>query len=183
MHAKYGIALSRMEITMAVLGDLGRYPTEMMPKPRLSIRSMLLVTAACALCLPFFVQMLHTKPSSQNFDWIKLDVGTTVCESDRPIEFDVSSTKLGSTGFEAHAGPAIYMDENNTDPDVYSISVDYSTEFGSVIGFAREFLPSQLPAGFIDRDVTEIVTFDESTRTVSFAIGESSFRYNLPVPY
>ena len=59
----------------------------------------------------------------------------------------------------------------------------YSTEFGSVIGFAREFLPSQLPAGFIDRDVTEIVTFDESTRTVSFAIGESSFRYNLPVPY
>ena len=25
MHAKYGIALLQMEITMAVLGDLGRY--------------------------------------------------------------------------------------------------------------------------------------------------------------
>ena len=28
MHAKYGIGLLQMEITMAVLGDLGRYPIE-----------------------------------------------------------------------------------------------------------------------------------------------------------
>ena len=28
MHAKYGIALLQMEITMAVLGDLGRYVIE-----------------------------------------------------------------------------------------------------------------------------------------------------------
>ena len=28
MHAKYGIGLLQMEITMAVLGDLGRYPID-----------------------------------------------------------------------------------------------------------------------------------------------------------
>ena len=28
MHAKYGIAFLQMEITMAVLGDLGRYRTK-----------------------------------------------------------------------------------------------------------------------------------------------------------
>jgi len=60
------------------------------------------------------------------------------------------------------------------------VSVERPFAGGSHTLFERDFRVEELPDGFLDRPVEEVVSFDPATRTVTFAVGEQRVEYHLP---
>ena len=89
--------------------------------------------------------------------------------------------KLGATRFRANIGPSAYQDEDNNDPDYYTIEVEYErNDKSSLVCYGRSFKLSDLPEGFIELGVKKVVQYDEATREVTFKIGKKLFEYTLP---
>jgi hypothetical protein len=113
--------------------------------------------------------------------WYKPNLGPAIHEMGRPALWDAREMKLGDTRFRANIGPSAYQDEDNNDPDYYTIEVEYErNDKSSLVCYARSFKLSDLPDGFIELGVKKVVQYDEATRKVTFKIGKKLFEYTLP---
>ena len=89
--------------------------------------------------------------------------------------------RLGQTGFTAYVGYSVYQDEPNTEPDFYTIAVQKSHQTNtSLVYYERQFTITELPPGFIHEPITNIVSYDEVSRVVTFLIGNKKYEYQLP---
>ena len=101
-----------------------------------------------------------------------------VYAEETPQRLDVWYPKrvpLGETGYEAHAGPWVFPR-----PQVYTVSVERPFPGGSRTLFERAFRVDELPDGFLDWPVGQVVSFDPATRTVTFTLGGQRLDYCLP---
>ena len=114
-------------------------------------------------------------------DWFKPDYGEDLHVMGRPSLWDAQHKKLGNTGFTAAIGANVYQDEDNKDPDSYSIDVEFEQKDSSLVCFNRDFEISSLPKGFLDKDIDDVVSFDPARRKVTFAIGGEEYVYILPM--
>jgi len=113
--------------------------------------------------------------------WYKPNLSPAIHEMGRPALWDAREMKLGDTRFRANIGPSAYQDEDNNDPDYYTIEVEYErNDKSSLVCYGRSFKLSDLPEGFIELGVKKVVQYDEATRKVTFKIGKKLFEYTLP---
>ena len=108
-----------------------------------------------------------------------IDIQQSLHEDGRPAEWKSQKMKLSKTGFVASIGPYYYKDDNDSIPDYYSIEVSKSYKNEWRVYFSRDYHIKDLPNGFLDKPINEIVKYDEDSRIVTFMIGTLSFM-NLP---
>lgn len=113
--------------------------------------------------------------------WFSPDYGPSLHVSGRECTWDATSVNLGDTGFIAYVGPHIYKDEDNDDPDYYSIDVEYKQEDGSLVCYSRDFELKDLPDGLLESEATDIVRYNADNRMVTFQIGTNKYQYQLPL--
>ena len=113
-------------------------------------------------------------------DWFKPDYGPSLHVMGRSSLWDAQHKELGNTGFKAAIGSNTYQDEKNIDPDSYSIDVEYKQKNSSLVCFSRDFEISDLPTGFLDKKIDDVVTYNSNTRKVTFTIGDKEHIYILP---
>jgi len=114
------------------------------------------------------------------FQGTRPDIGRRLHEFGRPALWSASHMPLGESKFIAAAGPSRYMDEDNDDWDYYTIDVEKESGKSSYVFFQRDFKINEIPPGLISEKVESIVTFNEKSRLVTFAIGEKTYKYKLP---
>ncbi len=88
--------------------------------------------------------------------------------------------KLGDTGYEAEFMISYYADESDKDPDFVTVSVNKVGSNESVVYFMRQFLVRDVPSHVLKFQTKDLMTYDEATRTVQFAVGDKVFKYILP---
>ncbi len=118
-----------------------------------------------------------------------LDNGERVHVSGRSAEWYSKSKYLGDTCYKASIGPYLYRDEGDEDPDFYAIDVQVKTESAEALGgyvwqvlFARQFHINDISDELLYQNVHEVVSFEPSSRTVTFSLDEKSYVYELPRP-
>ena len=60
--------------------------------------------------------------------------------------------------------------------------MEYSIEGGSVVCYERHFLLCDLPENILEKQIDEIVDFNNVTRVISFDLGHKTYTYKLPLP-
>jgi len=136
------------------------------------------------------MRLHYTKPDIND-----LDIGSAFNKHNRPAAWESQEMDLGNTCFKAVVGPYIYQDENNQDPDYYSIEVEamqptrkdansdvYSLEESWLVYFKKDFKIQDLPENFAQKNIAEFVSYDKKARLVTFAIGNKQLVYRLPTP-
>ena len=113
-----------------------------------------------------------------------LDIGPRLHKEGRPAQWKAQSMYLGNSCFRARIGPSIYQDKKDEQPDFYSIDIEaehvtMDKKFWLVY-FQRDLTIDELPEHFLERKISEIVSFDEKMRVVTFEIGKNKFEYRLP---
>jgi hypothetical protein len=134
-------------------------------------------------------KMCDQRKSPAQFPYSAVDVGPILHEFGRPAEWKSQRMYLGKTCYTASIGPSVYQDEDDEIADYYSIDVEArqltKLENGSeeetwLVVYRRDFEISDLPEGLLDKNIDDVVEFDEETNSVTFLIGESSYEYSLP---
>lgn len=110
------------------------------------------------------------------------DIGPLLHQIGRRAIWRPQQMALGSTGYVASIGPVVYEDESNSEPDYYTIEVEKSDGAASHVHFHRDFTIDAIPAGLIEKPLSEVISFDERLRTVTFRIGDQIVQYRLPGP-
>jgi hypothetical protein len=110
------------------------------------------------------------------------DIGPSLHQMGRPALWHSQSMALGDTGFVAHVGPTVYENKDDREPDYYSIDVEKAEGVNWQVYFERDLRIDELPEGFDSRPINEIVSYDSTTRKVTFAVGAKRFEYRLPEP-
>lgn len=114
------------------------------------------------------------------FHGVRPDMGENLHEFGRPATWEATHMQLGSTRFKAAAGPNRYTDKPNLDWDHYTIDIEKSEGKSSYVHFERNFRMNEIPRALIEKNVRDIVTFDEESRVVTFDLGSKSETYKLP---
>lgn len=118
---------------------------------------------------------------------IRPDYGPSALDPKRAAVWKPQRTYLGDTCVIANAGPYYYRDGEADLPVAYAIDVEVRaidaandpTPSDRVL-FQRYFRAADLPAGFEQKAIADIVSFDDATRKVRFAIGDRTFEYRVP---
>ena len=111
----------------------------------------------------------------------KSDIGPILHELGRPAVWKSQEKKIEGTHFRIKVGASVYQDENNNDPDYYKIEVGYNLNENRVlVCYSRDFSMKDLPIGFLKRDISKIIEYENKTDTIVFKIGEKKLRYVLP---
>jgi hypothetical protein len=113
-------------------------------------------------------------------EWFKPDCGPSISAPGSQTFWASQSKKLGSSGFKAAIGPNKYLNNQNADTYFYSIDVEYAYKDGSLICYSRDFKVAELPQGFINKEVNEVVSYDATSRKVTFTMGDKEHVYILP---
>jgi len=100
----------------------------------------------------------------------------------RSCRWDADRLDLEIPHFSANIGPNTYQDEDNQQPDYFTIDVEFHEGNSSLVLFSRELPISDLPDGYVSLKAADVVTFDPKTRIVSFDMGEQKFSYQIPAP-
>jgi len=117
------------------------------------------------------------------------DYGERMHELGRPAVGKPTYIYLGETCFQASVGASTYQDEENTDPDYYTIQVlieatDRDRPGGSIVMaiFERQFHISNVPKSILSKTAKEVTAYDPAAMEVSFTIGENVYKYKHPKP-
>jgi hypothetical protein len=122
-------------------------------------------------------------PAGSSAAGLPFDLGPRLHEMGRPAIWNSQSMALGNTGFVAHVGPGVYEDKDNEEPDYYSMDVEMDDGGGAMlVYFQRDLRIDELPEGFLRKSIGDIVSYDPTTRSVSFSVGARRFEYHLPQP-
>ena len=73
-----------------------------------------------------------------------------------------------------------YQDKQEKAPDYYSIDVEKPEGDGSYVYFQRDIRLEELPRNYVDKPIAEVVSYDLTTRTARFVVGDQKFEYRLP---
>ncbi len=116
-------------------------------------------------------------------DWKKNGVkentgGPEVQPTVRVSLWDCQSEPLGSSGYIAQVG-AVYPEDSKNVPSHYSIDVEKADGNGSKVYFRRDFRIADVPAGILNMKISQIVSYDERSRTVTFQVGNRREGYRL----
>ena len=115
-------------------------------------------------------------------EWLTdhIDYGEKIHEKGRACLWESDRMELGLSRFTAAVGPNVYQDEDNREPDFYSIDVEFGHEDGSAVLFQRDLHISDLPDNFASLKASDVVKFDPRSRRVDFSIGDNKFSYTIP---
>jgi hypothetical protein len=105
--------------------------------------------------------------------------GRRLHQDGRASEWKAQRLPLGNTGFVANAGPVFYNDNPKKTPDYYSVDVEKPDGAVSNVVFQYDFRMAELPSGFTEIPISQIVSYDDSSRTVTFKVGDQTKRYRL----
>lgn len=133
--------------------------------------------------IPLIVFAVALSQSPKNEDpylGVIPDTGKSLHEFGRPAIWEATRVPIPSTTFTAAAGPYRYEDEENEDWDYYSISIERPHEDGSYVFFRRDYEIDEIEKGLILENVSKLFSYNETTRTVTFVIGEIEESYTLP---
>jgi hypothetical protein len=108
-----------------------------------------------------------------------IDTGPRLDEIVASTTWSSKRMPLGDTGFVASVGPTFH-DENLQKPAYYSIEVQKARGSAWHVYFERDLRFDELPKGFLNKPIAEIVSYDATARKVSFTIGARRFEYQLP---
>ncbi len=127
-------------------------------------------------------QASHNAGNGYSVEWLTdhTDYGEKIHEMGRSCLWESDRIELGLSRFTAAVGPNVYQDEDNEEPDFYTVDVEFGHEEGSTVLFERNLHISDLPDNFASLKATEVITFDRKTRRVDFRIGDNKFSYTIP---
>lgn len=117
-------------------------------------------------------------------------IGPSLGEKGRPAQWAPQQKYLGDTCFVASIGPYYYRDEEDFDPDYYSVEVEVRQKEPHYDGQAREswrvlyrrdFAIEDLPVGFVHKNIDDVVEFNQANKTVGFQVGDKFYEYRLPM--
>jgi hypothetical protein len=117
------------------------------------------------------------------------DIGPRMHEMGRPAKWKSQRMYLGNTCYVASIGPSVYQDEKDSVPDYYTIDVelrlvekraDGSISESWLVIYQRDFAISDMPQGFLDKKISEVVSYQEQSNAVIFSIGTRKYEYILP---
>jgi len=106
------------------------------------------------------------------------DMGPRLHQDGRKSTWHPQRMSLGDSGFVADVGPVVY--EGDQKPDYYSIDVEKPDGGVLQVYFQRDLRIDEVPEGFVNKPIAEIVSYEAPTRKVSFTIGTQRFEYTLP---
>jgi hypothetical protein len=109
------------------------------------------------------------------------DIGPRLHEDGRRSFWEAQEIALGQSRYTAHVGPVTYQDKQEKTPDYYSIDVEKPEGDGaSYVYFQRDIRLEALPRNFVDKPIADVVSYDPTTRTARFMLGDQKFEYRLP---
>ena len=120
----------------------------------------------------------NTLPTYNAPNILPLWSGPRLHEFGRPCEWKAQHRFLGSPRFKASIGPNYYQDQLGPDPHFYSIDVEEQRGDAWYVLAQKDFLPTELPPGFLQCSIEEVVTFLPNTHTVVFTIGTQQLCYD-----
>ncbi|MCP4197923.1 MAG: hypothetical protein GY762_12310 [Proteobacteria bacterium] len=91
-----------------------------------------------------------------------------------------SKMDLGNSGFVAAAGPVIIKDRSAGVEDYYSIDIEFTMPGGARVCFSRDLPMRMVPDSVRRMDVSRLVTYIPTTRTVRFDLRNKTYAYALP---
>ena len=132
-----------------------------------------------------------TRPPYSRSQLGEFDYGNALHQAKRPAVWKSQRVFLGKTCFVANAGPIYYSDGREHAAAYYSLDVEAPIADATsrepsrrswVVLFRRDLNISDLPDGFEKTEISKVVSYNESARTVHFKIGVHQYGYRLPPP-
>jgi hypothetical protein len=117
------------------------------------------------------------------------DIGPSLQQKGRSVFWKPQTLALGDSGFVAHVATCTYLDENaktrdfdvqHPRPDYFTIGVQKPRDSASYVYFQRDLRIDEVPDDFVSKPIEEIVTYEPTSRKVSFTIGTQRSEYTLP---
>ena len=121
------------------------------------------------------------KSEDDSLPWLKSDIGPKLHIDGKSARWNARFQIIGESGFTACAGFCRYTDPGDGDGH-YSIDVEYVMANSNRVCFQRDIPLIDLPKEFKGDDLSKIVSYDESSRVVTFLIGDLKHTYTLPIP-
>lgn len=138
-------------------------------------------TVNISLIVIFSAAVGSCKDIKKNPKWYRPDLGPDIHVVGRAAMWQAKDIDIKGTKFKAGAGPAVYKDEENNEPDYYRIEVSYSLHDGNtLVCFSREFHIKEIPENLLNKPIGDIISYSKKRRTVTFTIGSNKYSYVLP---
>ena len=116
------------------------------------------------------------------------DIGPSLYEKGRKTMWRTQELFLGNSCYRATIGPHNYLDQSETTLAYFTIAVvarrklkmhDGSTSTSWIYFYQRDIKAEDLPISILEKNISEVVSFDESTKTANFAVGDKAYNYVL----
>jgi hypothetical protein len=110
----------------------------------------------------------------------KYDYGPSVHVPGRKATGKAFPVKLGDSGFQANYVVSHYTDEDDSNPDFVTISVEQINSKGSTVFFERQFPADEVSKDLLNSQTKDVVSYNDHLKTVYFEIDGKVFRYPIP---